>query len=233
MDCDEIKDMLDAYAAGELEDSENAAVREHIGKCHMCAAEVENFKVALAALREAGEETPEADRNFHRALGRRLDDVDLRLARKHDPVVRWHFIGGVAAAAAAVLIVATVLAPYWVGAPGDEQAGQGAPEVVPVAIFYVDNPGVLYGEAYVSAALLDEDRAFSGNITTSPFLPGNRHAPDGMLSGASFQEEEYRVLRARVKELEAEYSVFRARAKALEERLQVLEARREGDGTAR
>ncbi len=218
MDCGKIKDMLDAYASGELEGSENAAVRRHIEGCGGCASEVEHFRAALAALREAGEAAPAADRNFHRALQRRLDDVDLRLARKHDPAVRWHFIGGVAAAAAAVMIIATVLAPYWVGAPGDKGGGQEGPEVIAVPVFYVNNPGVPYGEAYVPVVLLDEGHAFSGNITGSPFLPVNRPASDGMFADASFRDE-YRVLHARVGELE--------------ERLRVLEARRESDGAER
>ncbi len=202
MNCDEFKDMLDAYAAYELDDSAMAAVRRHLEECPRCAADVEDFRAVLTVLRDAAGEAPLADRQFHRGLQRRLDEADLRLSRRHEPVVRWHFIGGVAAAAAAVLIVATVLAPHWIGA-GDEGAFEqaAAPEMRPV-IFYVTGPAVPYKADYLPALPGSEGEEYPGNLTSSPFLFSNHFAVGSPVSRVSFDDDEYLLLREQVRRLE-------------------------------
>ena len=130
MDCKEIVELLDVHAAGELDSERAEGLRRHLADCANCSAELELCRGSLSVLKEAGGEAPGADKAFFRGLAHRLDELDVRLGRRRMPVMRWNFIGGVVAAAAAVLIVANVLLPSFTqpvqpeGAPSQSDLGE-------------------------------------------------------------------------------------------------------------
>ncbi|MCD6406165.1 MAG: zf-HC2 domain-containing protein [Planctomycetes bacterium] len=133
MNCREAGELLAALASGELEDHESEEVLAHVEKCPRCSRKLGEYREALVALREAAADVPVAGKAFGRALSRRLDEVDVRRGRKVQPVVRWQFMGGVAAAAAAVFIVATVLLPH-IGSPDDQQPAVAQPATAPYPV---------------------------------------------------------------------------------------------------
>ncbi len=111
MKCDDLKEMLSEYIDGELAGVEVAAVEAHVAKCDGCRAE-------LAELRR----TAELVRSLPRAeaparLGRHVAATVERqvMARRRSMFLRWSHVGGLVAAAAALVIVIQ-LAP-WDGIP--------------------------------------------------------------------------------------------------------------------
>ena len=206
MDCKECKKVLGEYCAGDLDEAERAAVRAHLEVCGPCAKEEGLFSSAIQALRAAGEEVPATDRAFHRALKRRLDDVDYRLGRRSMPVVRWHFIGGVAATAAAVMIIASVLATRLPVTP-EEQPGQQQA----VGELYGIPTVFLAGPIDVRAVSFEgQDRVHPYYVPSSPFVINGSANGWNNRAGAFVTLDAYQALQARVDELSERIRVLEA-----------------------
>ncbi len=112
MDCRKAERLLDALAAGELRGSREREVREHVEECPSCRESSILYARSREALLAAGSVAPAVTPDFHRALSRRLDEVDRAagVMPRRLPV-RWHIVGGVAAAAAAVFIISVYVIP--------------------------------------------------------------------------------------------------------------------------
>jgi hypothetical protein len=112
MDCRQVTRLVTSYAAGELAADKAAEVAAHLENCSQCGKLLEEYRLVGLVLRSSAGEAPQADARFFRALGRRLDEVDRRKnSISPRPVFRWHVVGGVAAAAAAVFMVTTYFLP--------------------------------------------------------------------------------------------------------------------------
>ena len=112
MNCRETERVLDAYVAGELDDSVAGEIRAHLEGCAGCRASAEGYERALQALRdEAAQSALKVDAGFYRGLERRLDAAGGIEGSRPAPAIRWHFVGSVAAAAAAVFVLAVYVIP--------------------------------------------------------------------------------------------------------------------------
>jgi len=212
MDCNECDDVLDAWAAGELSGDEAEAVRSHVESCGDCALKAQSYRAAMAALRRAANDTPEADRAFFRGLKRRLDESDLRLGRRTRPPLRWHFVGGVAAAAAAVLIVATTLLPrFELNAP--QQAAAGAPaasrvfEIRPVDLSTEPRRDASFRPVIFYPAAGD----ISSFFTPVSIFPGEKADLRSFREAEFVSKNEYRKLEETVRECQARIKQLEAR----------------------
>ena len=58
MSCDDIRDLLPAYAGGELSDEERAVTEEHLAACASCSRELDGFREARAGRAMLRDETP-------------------------------------------------------------------------------------------------------------------------------------------------------------------------------
>lgn len=217
MDCNECRDLLGGFAAGELQDAQAAEVRAHADGCPECAREVDRSAAALAALKAAGETVPRADRAFLRRVKKSLDEVDLRLGRKSEPLFRWHFVGGVAAAAAAILVVATVLLPQvWQGPaeepqPAQPVAGAGSPEPPGAKPYLVVTP-LEYRPVFSSPGENGLMPAAGMRALAFQVGPaGGNIWPDDYV-----RREDYRRLETRVRQLNATVEELRRKLTALE-----------------
>lgn len=71
MNCDDIRDLMPLFVGGEAEDNERIAVEAHVSVCSECAAELEEFRRARAALVDLRSEEPPLEvvegvgRNLH------------------------------------------------------------------------------------------------------------------------------------------------------------------------
>ena len=138
MDCRRVNRILDAFVAGELPGDTENEVRAHVESCAACRLGAAQYAAAMTALAAAGEPTVEAGGDFHRRLSQRLDGVDIARGRERVVPIRWHFVGSVAAAAAAVFVLAVYVIPHFIpaenrGTPstvaeGDSGAGTALPE---------------------------------------------------------------------------------------------------------
>lgn len=119
MDCKRASRHIDAYAAGELIGNVALEVAEHVESCEHCRkAALDCMKMRDTIYAAGQKDAPAPDAAFFTALSRRLDSAvqapvsppaavrTLRLAP-----VRWHVIGGVAAAAAAVFVISVYVIP--------------------------------------------------------------------------------------------------------------------------
>lgn len=129
-ECRHFRGLLDAFAAGELGEGDEAAVAEHIVGCAECAGAVADYRKIREAIRTAAGDAPVADRRFFNGLSRRLDEATPSAAPEG---MKWHLVAGVAAAAAVVLMISAQLLP---GKPGegarDGQPLAAAPETADV-----------------------------------------------------------------------------------------------------
>ena len=123
MDCSEVLRLLDAYAAGELPLDSAGGLKSHLDVCRACSEALDGYLDAREAIAEAADDVPVADAAFFRSLSKRLDEADRGAGVVRTRSVRWHFVGAVAASAAAVLILATMVVPRFYPA---QPAGQGA-----------------------------------------------------------------------------------------------------------
>ena len=97
MDCDQGAVTLSAYLDGELTGDQANAVREHIGKCPKCAAELADMVIVRRALRPArGLFTPSAE--FRKK-------IEQQVARPRRRERGWRLVPGIALAAAVLLVV--------------------------------------------------------------------------------------------------------------------------------
>lgn len=111
MDCKKVSRLIDSYAAGELFGDRAEEVKAHLDDCAGCRKVLDEYRLAARALQASMPSVPEADAQFFRQLDRRLDQVDRANGRKAQPIIRWRFAAGVAAAAAAVFIVSVQFIP--------------------------------------------------------------------------------------------------------------------------
>ncbi len=208
MDCKECGDILDAYVAGELSDGQTGAVKSHLEICEGCSATAAGYRAAFDDLRSAAAVLPEADRAFYRGLRRRLDESDLRLGRRGMPALRWHFLGGVAAAAAAVLIVATSLIPH-IGPSDAGPSPEGLPSVMksqadldalgegfpvrPIA-FYPPGDGI--SSYFMPVPFLAHDNVGLGSVSTADFVSKEEYRRLELLVGEC--QERIRELEAKL-----------------------------------
>jgi len=235
MDCRKYKRMLSAFAAGELEEAEAARLSEHLASCADCRGELAAYEEALSALRSCAGEPPEADEDFFRGLSERLDAAEMGGSggggglsgggRGHGgarpAAIRWHFVGSVAAAAAAVLIVATVMLPRIGGEgerAGDLSTGAGENAAAPqgyVPVFYLERPGGPGAPQLSYPAWRGEVREAEPFSFTA--VRGLRVPADSLIAG----EDSATLERATAEEVEE----LRERLRNLEARLAVLEKR--------
>jgi anti-sigma factor RsiW len=115
MDCRRANRYLDAYAAGELLGDVAAEVAGHVESCQSCReTALDYMKIREAVYAEGQKGLPAADAAFFDGLSRRLDlavpPAGPAQAARLSPV-RWHVIGGVAAAAAAVFVISVYVIP--------------------------------------------------------------------------------------------------------------------------
>ena len=97
MDCDQNAVTLGSYLDGELPGERASAVREHIGSCSKCAAELADLVVVHRALRPArGLFTPSAE--FRKKIERQVE----RPRRREGG---WRFVPATVLAAAVLLVV--------------------------------------------------------------------------------------------------------------------------------
>ena len=101
MDCDQNAITLNSYLDGELPADQAGSVREHIGSCPKCAAQLADLVVVRRALRPArGMFTPTAE--FRRRIERQIQQPRRR---------QWtlRFVPATVLAAAAVLVVVALM----------------------------------------------------------------------------------------------------------------------------
>jgi len=164
MECGEVQEILDAFAAGELSPAKAEEVRGHLEGCAGCRQSHAGYTRALDALRRAGQETCGPDAAFYHGLARRLDEVDRYAGRLRVRPVRWHFVGAVGVAAAAVFILSVCLIPTF--EPPTPVGGQQAP-VLPgdTVNFAPDSP------AAGTATLGAPDAAMWNTSARNAFVP--------------------------------------------------------------
>jgi hypothetical protein len=98
MRCEEIKEMLPAYARGE---DESLAVRRHLSRCADCRTEAERYDVlraTLGELRSVASEVPAGLKSALIDIPQRADRVAV--VKDHLTRNRGAYAGGLAAAAA-------------------------------------------------------------------------------------------------------------------------------------
>lgn len=222
MDCKQTKRILDAYAAGELPEADANAVAVHLEGCADCAEQARQFESVRKALLAEGREGFAADPRFFRSLSRRIDGIDRQKRVISPQPVRWHLVAGVAAAAAAVLILSFSVLPIGFLAPqadpdrGDAASASNDPTSWPTAQMRTvvdDDRGVMYrpGTPYVSVSTPSQasyeggrnPRAMPSPLPTFYFpgrtwpVPGTARSPAGSVDYA-----DYVRLQERVDELE-------------------------------
>lgn len=128
MRCDEVKQQLKAFSAGELPAPVHRAVQAHVARCASCRAELLRLDALAGVL--AGTQTPPVPPGFaSRVL------ASARRRRQAEPVPAWDLLGWwrlasapIRAAAAAVLIIGVIigLAMGWAAAPSAGQTSTAA-----------------------------------------------------------------------------------------------------------
>lgn len=111
MDCRETELIIDEYAAGELSAEQTQDVATHLATCARCRETEAQYRAMLRACAETAGKAPKADVTFYRTLARKLDEIDRYAGRPQVRPIRWHFVGSVAAAAAAVFILTVYVIP--------------------------------------------------------------------------------------------------------------------------
>lgn len=198
MECTECKELLDAFAAGELEEDQRMAVASHVEGCADCRREADDYKNISVVLAETAAAPPTADTAFYRSLKRRLDEADVSMGRRTLPIMRWRFAGGVAAAAAAVLVVAAALTPgLWL--PPAE-----APQEEPPMFRFITavEPGFAFDGAPFAAPLGQTPQAGGEFVVPTFFLMQNVPV-DTLLRGNYVTIEDYELFESRFNELDA------------------------------
>ena len=94
MSCEDIKDLLDEYITGELDENGRAAVEEHLSFCVVCRNEYDELKALKNELKELTEKVPEG---FEERLNEKIKKEEHRIYLN---VSRF----GISVAAAVVLI---------------------------------------------------------------------------------------------------------------------------------
>ena len=97
MSCEEIKKLLDEYITGELEESLQEKIREHIEGCPGCKREYEDLKNFKSELKSLSEEVPQG-------FDEKLKD---KIRKEKKTAFRWtnHFGAGMAAAVVLVCLI--------------------------------------------------------------------------------------------------------------------------------
>ena len=121
MTCEEIRPHLDEFVNGELADSEQAAVQEHVGTCLSCRRELLEIRGLLAAVEDLPAElAPERDlwpaiRMNVVATGRSTSSAAPKGRREH---AWWHYL---AAAGIALVALSTPLSMWWMSRPTESE----------------------------------------------------------------------------------------------------------------
>jgi len=143
MDCGQVSRLVTSYAAGELAADKAAEVAAHIDNCPQCAKLLEEYRLIGLVLRSSAGDAPRPDARFFRALGKRLDEVDKRKrVIPTPPIFRWHVVGSVAAAAAAVFVVVTYVLPVLSPAPLGSARNDSARSTGPIIVRVSKSPSV-------------------------------------------------------------------------------------------
>jgi len=206
MDCRKGRRLIDAYVAGELGADAAREVAAHLETCAQCRAQAAQYDGAASALRELAEESLTADYGFYRSLSKRLDRVDRARLAKSAPAVRWYFLGSVAAAAAAVLLLAFYVIPNLAYPPESlPPAGNAATVVGADAMSAESAPGrVVTVSNQENGNLLDLTRP--GPFDESPFIyfPRQTRPASSYFQPQGYVKlEDYRRLEDRLKKVEA------------------------------
>jgi hypothetical protein len=196
------REMLGAYALGELDDERRAALRAHLDGCEECRAELREIEPVAAALAEADpglfeseEPRPPAgllERTLSRVERARQDEEGWRRGRRNRLIRRSSL------AAAAVLLAAFglfALVPKVTGPPLEPVAFSEAPAGVEAEANLIDHTwgtetilvvsGLEDGETY-RLTLLDED---GGAVPSGAFIGTGDEPIECRMNAALLREE--------------------------------------------
>lgn len=106
--CAEIEELLSAYADGELNNDERAALESHVASCPSCAAKLAELDALRAAVAEAAEDDIPVTRM--RAAVMQTISAEPRVVAPVSRVPLWRRWGTIAAAFVCVVLVVIALA---------------------------------------------------------------------------------------------------------------------------
>ena len=106
--CAEIEELLSAYADGELNNDEHAALESHVASCPSCAAKLAELDALRAAVAEAAEDDIPVTRM--RAAVMQTISAEPRVVAPVSRVPLWRRWGTIAAAFVCVVLVVIALA---------------------------------------------------------------------------------------------------------------------------
>ena len=197
------REMLGAYALGELDGEERAALQAHLDGCEHCRAELREIGPVAAALSEAdprlfesGEPRPPADlleRTLSRVEQARRFGDELRRRRRNRLIGRSAFAS--AAAALLIAIGSFALIPKIAGPPMEPVAFSETPPGVEAEASLIDHTwgtetvlvasGLEDGETY-ELSLRDED---GGAVPSGAFIGTGERPLECRMNAALLREE--------------------------------------------
>ena len=162
MECEKYRELISLYIDGELNESEEKELLEHIKNCPLCEKELKELTAISEMLKSAEEE--ELPENFHNEVMAKIRTRQAKPAKKKRS---WAKYTGIAASICALLIVGSVVAVTGVMNFGGMGAADAAsPETYGV---YNNSSRANYkSESTVSeAAVEDREYEYADNDTTT------------------------------------------------------------------
>ena len=153
MECEKYRELISLYIDGELNESEENELLEHIKNCPLCEKELKELTAISEMLKSAEKEEP--PKNFHNDVMAKIRQSQAKPAKKKRS---WAKYTGIAASICALLIVGSVVAVTGVMNFGGMSAADAAsPEVYGVSGSTNESFGNFKSEMTVAQSSMPEE----------------------------------------------------------------------------